>query len=123
MLREKFVDAQRSEVLTINIFIGISIMFLSLIIGGIFAWSYYNGVFTFISTLLFIIIIYALINLIYVLLNKKNLNDTTYNIQLGSAIYIICISVIMLIFFATKIFKNPSPNPNYFNNNNNYNNY
>lgn len=105
MIKENFVSAEKSEELTKNIFIGIAIMFLSLIIGGIFAWSYVTGIYTFVTTLLFMVMIYAILNLIYVLMYKRKLSDTTYNIQLGSSIYIICVTFIMMIYFGLKSYR------------------
>lgn len=101
-MNEHFVSTEKSVTLTKNIFIGIAIMFLSLIIGGIFAWSYMNGVFTFITTLLFIVMIYSIINLMFVLINKSKLSETTYNIQLGSSIYMICVTFLMMLYFGSK---------------------
>ena len=106
MIREKFVTNNESNTLVINVFIGIAIMFLSLILGALLAWTYSYNIYTFIATLLFIILIYAIINMSYVIINKTIVDAITFDILFGSSIYIMITSFLMIIFFAIKSWKN-----------------
>lgn len=107
-IRENFINDSKSNEIIKNVFIGIAIMFLSLILGGLFGWAYMYGIYMFVTTLLFVFLIYAIINMSYVLINKKNLDETTFNIQFGSAIYVIFLSFFAILYFGFKAYRTRS---------------
>jgi hypothetical protein len=101
--KENFVSKTESNVLIQNVFIGIGLMFLSLTLGGLYAFTYYNNINMFIAFLSLITLIYGAINLSYVLINKNVLDDITFNIQFGSAIYMMISSFLLIVFFIVKM--------------------
>lgn len=108
ILKEKFVSNSDSNTLIKNIFIGIGLMFLSLVLGGLYAMMYFYNIYAFIAFLSLIVLIYASINLAYVMINKNLLDNVTFNIQFGSAIYIMITSFLLIIYFIIKMWRKNS---------------
>jgi hypothetical protein len=107
-VKENFVSNTDSNTLIQNIFIGIGLMFLSLVLGGLYAFAYFYNIYAFIAFLSFIVLIYASMNLAYIMINKNLLDNVTFNIQFGSAVYIMIISFLLIIYFIIKMWRKSS---------------
>jgi hypothetical protein len=67
-------------------------------------WCYYYDGRLFVSFVSMLYLIYTIVHIVYVWLNKDSLSSETYNILFGSAIYMTVISFGIFILFIMKFF-------------------
>lgn len=84
---------------TYNIFTTLGTSFFMIFILWLMIWTYYYDGRLFVSFISILYLIYTIINIVYVWLNKDQLSSETYNILFSSAIYMTIISFGIFIIF------------------------
>jgi hypothetical protein len=99
---EPFVDQAQTMNIVQNVFIGISMMVLSSVIGIIAYWSYQKSHFLFFAIFSLLTLIYAAKVVILITMIREKLSPTIFQLYIGSASMIGIISIFVFIFFAVK---------------------
>jgi len=100
MNTEDFVTTTESNALVINVFTGIGLAALGMLITFIFFWSYNKDKTLFIVVLSVLFFLYALMQMVYFIVKRGSLGNTEFSVMLGASIFVEIMAVILLIIFS-----------------------
>jgi hypothetical protein len=100
MNTEDFVTTTESNALVINVFTGIGLAALGMLITFIFFWSYNKDKTLFIVVLSVLFFLYALMQMVYFIVKRGSLGNMEFSVMLGASIFVEIMAVILLIIFS-----------------------
>jgi hypothetical protein len=116
---EKFVSNEENDKIVIKTFTIVGFSALAVVICGALVWAYNisdKNQHFFISILSLFMLLYAIIIISIVVINKDNYDILSYSVLFGITIFIIFLSFFICIFFLFKFFNVwSSSNRNYIN--------
>lgn len=100
MDKEAFVSASETNALIINLFTGLGLAALGMVLTFAFFWSYNRDKTFFIVVVAILMFLYGLMQMIYFIVKRENLGKTEFSVMLGASIFIEIIAVILIIVFS-----------------------
>lgn len=112
-MTEHFEDQESTGKVVGNTFIGISLMTLAMLVTWLFIWGYSKDKSLFIAFLNVLVFIYAMKVFILILVIRDKLSLPVFRIYMGSALFMIITSLVMIILFSIKASKKLKSNSGY----------
>lgn len=103
---EMFVSGNESLTIMTNIFVSAGIMIFAMIITWLFIWSYNKDKLLFISIISIVAILFAIENIIIILINMDKYDPISFKVTMGSNILCGIIFFIVAIVFFIRFFQN-----------------
>ena len=98
----KIMDDEVAGSVVGSIFIGISLMTLAMLLTWLFIWGYNKDRSLFIAIFAALIFAYSIKVLVYVIILRTKVSVPVFRVYLGSAIFMIFTSIVMIVFFSIK---------------------
>lgn len=115
-------EADSSQAIVGNVFIGVSLMILATFITILFVWAYNKEKHLFITLLCGLVFLYTVKVIILVASLREKINKNVFRLYIGSTAFMSLFSLLLLIFFAVKTSKrlngtgiSSNPTTNYYN--------
>ena len=112
MPSERFVSQSENDKVVKDTFILFGYSIMSILVVITLLWSYststYNNQYLFIAVYSMVIILYAIVIISLVVMNKKNYDLTSYTILFGTTIFTIFLTFFIGVFFVYKYFSSAS---------------
>lgn len=115
-------EADSSQAIVGNVFIGVSLMILATFITILFVWAYNKEKHLFITFLCGLVFLYTVKVIILVASLREKINKNVFRLYIGSTAFMSLFSLLLLVFFAVKTSKrlngtgvSSNPTPNYYN--------
>ena len=109
MPSERFVSQSENDKVVKDTFILFGYSIMSVLVVITLLWSYssstYNNQYLFIAVYSMVIILYAIVIISLVVMNKKNYDITSYMILFGTTIFTIFLAFFIGVFFVYKYFS------------------
>lgn len=105
---EDFVSNTENDKIVENIFMILGYSMLTLIVFGALLWAYYNSdrnQYMFISVLSLFVLLYAIIIIAIVVINKNNYDALSYTLLFGITMFVIFTTFFLCVFFILKSFN------------------
>lgn len=106
-MKEAFVSQEENDDIVKEVFIIFGYSVASIIIVVALAWGYYNNLNLFIAVYSLIIILYNVMIISIVVMNKNIYDSTSYTIIFGTTIFSIFLTFFIGVFFVYKYFTLP----------------
>lgn len=107
LVQENFVSESETNNILSSVFLGIGMMLLGLVIFWVFFWAYSLDKNVFIMSFGVLVVLYSALMTALVIIQRSKMSGALFKFYLGSAIFMDCVALIVVIFFAIKWFKNP----------------
>lgn len=105
---EDFVSNTENDKIVENIFMILGYSMLTLIVFGTLLWAYYNSdrnQYMFISVFSLFVLLYAIIIIAIVVINKNNYDALSYTLLFGITMFVIFTTFFLCVFFILKSFN------------------
>jgi membrane protease YdiL (CAAX protease family) len=102
---EMFVSGDESMSIMTNIFVSAGVMILAMILTWLFIWSYQKDYHLFISIIALVAFLFALENIIIILVNMSKYEEVSFKISMGSNVLSGIMFLIISIFFFIRFFQ------------------
>jgi hypothetical protein len=105
---EDFVSNTENDKIVENIFMILGYSMLTLIVFGTLLWAYYNSdrnQYMFISVFSLFVLLYAIIIIAIVVINKNNYDALSYTLLFGITMFVIFSTFFLCVFFILKSFN------------------
>lgn len=100
MDKEFFVSTSETNTLITNVFTGLALAVLGMVLTFIFFWSYNKDKTLFIVVLSILLFLYALMQMIYFIVKKETLENFEFSVMVGASIFVEILAVILIIVFS-----------------------
>jgi hypothetical protein len=107
-MKEAFVSQAENDDIVKEVFIILGYSLTSIIIVVALAWGYYNNLNLFVAVYSLIIILYNVMIISIVVMNKNIYDSSSYTIILGTTIFSIFLTFFVGVFFIYKYFSLPT---------------
>jgi hypothetical protein len=107
-MKEAFVSQEENDDIVKEVFIIFGYSVASIIIVVALAWGYYNNLNLFIAVYSLIIILYNVMIISIVVMNKNIYDSSSYTIIFGTTIFSIFLTFFVGVFFIYKYFMLPT---------------
>jgi chromate transport protein ChrA len=110
MVNEKFVSKNENDEIVKNTFIifGYVLVSIMVVVSLIWSYNYNNNLYLFVVIYSIIIILYTVVIVSLVVINKEKYDNITYRLLFSSTIFTIFLTFIIGVFFIYKFFSVPS---------------
>ena len=110
MVNEKFVSKNENDEIVKNTFIifGYVLVSIMVVVSLIWSYNYNNNLYLFVVIYSIIIILYTVVLVSLVVINKEKYDNITYRLLFSSTIFTIFLTFIIGVFFIYKFFSVPS---------------
>ena len=110
MVNEKFVSKNENDEIVKNTFIifGYVLVSIMVVVSLIWSYNYNNNLYLFVAIYSIIIILYTVVVVSLVVINKEKYDSITYRLLFSSTIFTIFLTFIIGVFFIYKFFSVPS---------------
>ena len=110
MVNEKFVSKNENDEIVKNTFIifGYVLVSIMVVVSLIWSYNYNNNLYLFVVIYSIIIILYTVVIVSLVVINKEKYDNITYRLLFSSTIFTIFLTFIIVVFFIYKFFSVPS---------------
>lgn len=102
--RETFADEEDKEAKTrtsiIRIFISVGLMALAIVLGFIFLWAYRKEKTLMVVVLSVVVFIYSLLIMVFVLVQRGNLDYVYFNLFMGSSAFMVIMMILLIVIFS-----------------------
>jgi hypothetical protein len=107
-MKEAFVSQAENDDIVKEVFIILGYSLTSIIIVVALAWGYYNNLNLFVAVYSLIIILYNVMIISIVVMNKNIYDSSSYTIIFGTTIFSIFLTFFVGVFFIYKYFSLPT---------------
>jgi hypothetical protein len=107
-MKEAFVSQEENDDIVKEVFIILGYSLTSIIIVVALAWGYYNNLNLFVAVYSLIIILYNVMIISIVVMNKNIYDSSSYTIIFGTTIFSIFLTFFVGVFFIYKYFSLPT---------------
>jgi hypothetical protein len=107
-MKEAFVSQEENDDIVKEVFIILGYSLTSIIIVVALAWGYYNNLNLFVAVYSLIIILYNVVIISIVVMNKNIYDSSSYTIIFGTTIFSIFLTFFIGVFFIYKYFSLPT---------------
>jgi hypothetical protein len=97
---EGFADESQTKQSIIRIFVSVSLMVLAILIGFVFLWAYRRERTLMIVVLSAVIFIYAILVLVFTLVQREKLDNIYFLLLTGSSAFMTTMAVLLIIIFS-----------------------
>jgi vacuolar-type H+-ATPase subunit I/STV1 len=103
--RETFADdtadkEAKTRTSIIRIFISVGLMALAIVLGFIFLWAYRKEKTLMVVVLSVVVFIYSLLIMVFVLVQRANLDYVYFNLFMGSSAFMVIMMILLIIIFS-----------------------
>jgi hypothetical protein len=107
-MKEAFVSQAENDDIVKEVFIILGFSLMSIMIVLALAWGYYNNLNLFVAVYSLIIILYNVMIISIVVMNKNIYDSSSYTIIFGTTIFSIFLTFFVGVFFIYKYFSLPT---------------
>lgn len=107
-MKEEFVTQAENDNIVKEVFIIFGYSLTSIVIVVSLAWGYYNNLNLFVAIYSLIIILYNVMMISIVVMNKNIYDSSSYTIIFGTTIFCIFLNFFVGMFFLYKFFTTPT---------------
>ena len=105
---EYFTDNQTTVSIVTNIFIVMACMIIAAFIGVLLYWSYNRETALFIAIISGVTMCYAIMNLIYFVVESSKVSAVALRIYLGSSIFMVMLNILLVGYFVIRAMRKMS---------------